>query len=136
MPKDTLFWFKSPVGTFWIAPQHGRPGRVLLRLQDDHYRADAWHCNGKLTDPDGQSGGDAGPSKLIGLVVGNGGVSLSYYKEIGDRLSEGVDYKASRWACAHTHICNDYQAFAMIHGVVFAFGGEVKSTKKCGHRGG
>lgn len=35
MPNDTLFWFKSAVGTFWIAPHHGYPGRVSLGIGDD-----------------------------------------------------------------------------------------------------
>lgn len=35
MPKDTLFWFKSSVGTFWIAPNHRHPGRVSLGIGDD-----------------------------------------------------------------------------------------------------
>ena len=34
MPHDTLFWFKTQVGTFWIAPQPDEPGRVVLGVDE------------------------------------------------------------------------------------------------------
>jgi hypothetical protein len=35
MPSDALFYYKTPVGTFWIRAQPGAPGRYWLGCEDD-----------------------------------------------------------------------------------------------------